>query len=199
MNSVKKQLGIMSVMFNKEVTLDLVEVYLACLKNYSEKEILSSLNKCTMELKFFPTVADIIERIDTGFLGPNEAWAKIPKDELGSVCWCEEMRKAFNACYDLLVERGHVAARMAFLESYKSEVSKSIARGSRPKWSVSLGMSKPCRDSVLIEAVEKKQISLESAEKKAPGIARLINNTQNVIEHKNVVKIKQITEGIGNE
>ena len=48
---------------------------------YPVQQVLGALTRCRRELKGRLTVAAILERLDDGRPGPNEAWAMIPQDE----------------------------------------------------------------------------------------------------------------------
>jgi len=198
MSKVVEMLGVLAIMFNRDLSKPMIDIYLKCLSSNSEKEILDSMTRCMKELKYFPTVADIIERIDDGFLKPNEAWSKIPKSEDDSVCWNREMRIAFAASIDLLDSGDKTGARMAFIERYKLEVEKSKSVGRKPKYEVSLGSNTMNREVVLVEAVEKGLLSYDAAVQKVPGIALTMSKDQYLINHNNVERIKQLTGGIGN-
>ena len=134
---------------------------------YSPGAVIQALAKCRKELRTFPTVADIVARIDDGRPGPEEAWAMIPKDERQSVVWTEEMAAAFDACrhligYDL------VAARMAFREAYSRELAGARSNARPVHWSPSLGFDRHGRESVVLEAVTRGRLTAQHAQELLP-------------------------------
>lgn len=137
------------------------------LARYPEQQVLGALDRCRRELRSRLTLADVLQRLDDGRPGPEEAWAMIPRDESTSVVWTEEMAAAFGVALPLLAEGDHVAARMAFLERYRASVQQSRDRGEPPKWTPSLGLDPAGRESALIEAAEKGRLS-------APHVAALL-------------------------
>src|SRR5580692_1153047 len=71
-------------------------MFLVDLAGFNSEEIKAALAKCRKELKTFPSVADVISRIDDGRPGIEEAWALVPKDEEGSVVWSDEIAEAYG-------------------------------------------------------------------------------------------------------
>lgn len=122
------------------------------LARYPEAQILAALTRCRRELKGRLTIAEVLTRIDDGRPGPEEAWAMMPHDESRSVVWTDEMSEAFGAAYPLIREGEVVAARMAFLERYRT-LLREARDASRPiRWIASLGHDPHGRESVLLEA-----------------------------------------------
>lgn len=125
------------------------------LMQYPVDQVLGALVKCRRELKGNLRIAEIIDRLDDGRPGANEAWAMIPKDESGSVVWTREMAESFGVAFHLIVDGDHVAARMAFIETYKSKCAAARNDGVPVKWEPSLGHDRNGREHVLLAAVEK--------------------------------------------
>lgn len=148
-------------------------MFLADLENYSSGDIVAALSRCRKELKTFPTVADVVARIDDGRPGPEEAWAMIPKSEQDSTVWNEEISEAFAICRPLILEGDSIAARMAFKESYLKIIYEGRSKGTRPTWTPTFGFDKSARDSALQEAYDKKRLSYEQIHKLMPEIAFL--------------------------
>ena len=71
----------------------------ADLQAYPAQQVLVALTRCRRELKGRLTIAAVLERLDDGRPGPNEAWAMIPQDEAGSVVWTQEMAEAFEQVF----------------------------------------------------------------------------------------------------
>lgn len=130
------------------------------LAGYPEDQVLGALDRCRKELR--PrclTVAAILERLDDGRPGPEEAWSMIPVNEEPSVVWTDEMRSAMGVAWPLIRSGDLIPARMAFLEQYRKLVSKARADRTPVKWSFSPGTSKDGRELALLDALEKGRIS----------------------------------------
>jgi hypothetical protein len=132
-----------------------VRVFIAQLEAYPLDQVMGALARCQRELKGRLTVASVIERLDDGRPGAEEAWAMIPRDEQGSVVWTEEMAAAFGICADLLYRRDVVAARMAFKEAYEQAVARNRDAAIPVKWTPSLGRDPSLRAAALELAVAK--------------------------------------------
>lgn len=116
--------------------------------------------------RFVPVAADVIAQINAlaerdGRPGPQEAWAMIPTDEAASVIWSEEMAAAFGVAAPLLRAGDAIAARMAFLEAYRSRVADARSRGVAPRWSASYGTDVAGRAVAIEHASNMGRISRE--------------------------------------
>lgn len=101
----------------------------------------SAVAHALMNLTFRPSVAelwDIVDMLD-GRPRAEEAWSLYPKDETSSACVTDEMLIAGRAAQDLIRSGDMVAARMAFIEAYRSEVMRARGSGRRVSWMVTLG------------------------------------------------------------
>src|SRR5262252_4521186 len=90
------------------------------LRRYPENQVMASLVSCRRELKGKLTLADILTRLDDGRPGPEQAWSEVAgavDNEGATLVWTEEEREAFFVANALAPDL--VAARMAFLETYK--------------------------------------------------------------------------------
>jgi bacterioferritin-associated ferredoxin len=123
------------------------------LARYPHFHVLGALTRCRRELRGRMTLADVIERLDDGRPGPQEAWAIVAPtfaNEGPTVVWTDEMAEAMGVaqkCGDV------VAARMAFLESYRTLCQRSRDAGAPAHWTPSLGWDKNGRDGPLLDAV----------------------------------------------
>ncbi len=133
------------------------------LSQYPEQQVLKALTKCRRELKGRLTVEAVISRIDDGRPGAEEAWAMIPKDELGSVVWTQEMSEAYGIANALIQSGDRIQARMAFIESYRNGCEKARNNGVKVQWFPSLGHDPNGRESVLMDAVEKGRLTAKHA------------------------------------
>lgn len=138
------------------------------LSQYDESLIVKALTKCRKELRSRLTLAEIINRIDDGRPGPEEAWAMIPKNEFGSVVWTSEMSEAFGVCYKQIEAGDLIQARLSFVESYKDKVARARDEGAKVNWLPSLGHDQNGRESVLMEAVDKGRLTASYAAKLLP-------------------------------
>ncbi len=129
------------------------------LATYERAQVTGSLRKCRRELKGRLTMAAIVERLDDGRPGPEEAWAMIPADEAGSVVWTEEMAAAFGIALPLLQSGDKIAARMAFREAYSRMVGESRDARKEVKWTPSLGHDAKGRDAALSAAITAGRLS----------------------------------------
>jgi len=143
---------------------------------YPLSQVLAALTRCRRELKGRLTLAAILERLDDGRPGPQEAWAMIPQDEAGSAVWTDEMALAFGAAQPLMVLGQTIAARQAFLECYERECA--TARGNRKpvRWTPSLGHDPMQRARALETAVRLGRIAQSQAAALLPSPDRAIAN-----------------------
>lgn len=153
--------------YGKQVSLAAALMFLADLDNYPSDAISASLAMCRKELKTFPTVSDVIARIDDGRPGVEQAWAMIPKDEYSSVVWTSEMAEAFGVCR-MMINKDPIAARMAFKEAYLRLMAEARSAGRPPDWKPSLGFEKSGRVAAISEAVQKGRITHEVAQNLLP-------------------------------
>lgn len=139
------------------------------LEAYPLDQVLGALTRCRRELRGRLTLAAIIERLDDGRPGPNEAWAMIPQDERGSVVWSDEMAAAFGVAAPLLAEGQIIAARSAFIECYETAVATARAARRAPRWTPSLGHDPLTRTRALEDAVRKGRLTSEHAHALLPA------------------------------
>lgn len=139
------------------------------LGGYPEQQVLGALDRCRKELRGRMTVADVITRLDDGRPGPEEAWAMLPRDEATSVVWNDEIAQAWGVVRHMIEEGETVAARMAFLESYRAIVQRARDSGTAPAWTASFGRDRHGRESVLIAAAEKGLLPVDYVMKMLPN------------------------------
>jgi hypothetical protein len=139
---------------------------------YPLRQVLVALTRCRRELRGRLTLAAIIDRLDDGRPGPNEAWAMIPQDEHGSVVWTTEMAEAYGIAAPLLREGQVIAARSAFIEAYSAAVTMARAQQQQAKWEPSLGGDPTMRAAALEEAVRKCRLTQAHVDKLLPAPAR---------------------------
>jgi hypothetical protein len=141
-----------------EISDAAMEIMAKDLAEYPEDSVAQALTRCRRELRRM-SLADILDRMPGGHPGPEEAWAVMAKalsDERITVVCTEQMGEAFAVALGL--EDDPIAARMAFIESYKRCVSDARAKGEAPKWMVSLGWDKEGREGPLLEAMRLRRL-----------------------------------------
>ncbi len=129
------------------------------LADFNENAVLEALGRCRMELQGALKMADILARLDDGRPGVEEAWAMMPKTELASVVWTDEMAQAWGIASPLLNNGDAIGARMAFREIYAKAVLDARIRRAPVRWMPSLGSDVASRESVLLEALQKKRLT----------------------------------------
>lgn len=149
--------------YSRQVSPVAARMFLEDLSGFSSAQIKAALSKCRLELKSFPTVADIVARIDDGRPGVEQAWAMLPKDDRDSVVWTDEMAAAFNVVRGM-IDSDPIAARMAFKETYSRLLADARASRRPPNWNASLGHDYHGREAALREAVQRRRITIEHAQ-----------------------------------
>lgn len=147
------------------------------LAHYPLPQVLAALTRCRRELKGRLTIAGIIERLDDGRPGPNEAWAMIPQDEAGSVVWTQEMAEAYGVAAPLLNDGQIIAARSAFIEAYTAKITQARAEQRPPHWMPSLGHDPRLRLAAIEEGVRKGRLGQDHANALLPAPDREVCNT----------------------
>lgn len=140
------------------------------LQTYPEEAVLAALTRCRRELHGRLSLAAIIDRIDDGFLGPEEAWALVPKNEFDSAILCDEIMQAIP--FDLLPDP--IAARMAFLERYRKLLGQARAEGKRPTWTPSWGHDPQGREPALVTAISAGRITHAQALRMLPSMSETL-------------------------
>ena len=133
------------------------------LATYDQNQVAGALRKCLRDLKGRLSLAAIIERLDDGRPGPDEAWSMMPFDESQTVVWSAEMSSALGIVQPLLDEGDKVGARMAFRECYTRLVAEARDARKPVNWTASLGHDKAGRDGALMAAVDRGHLSIAHA------------------------------------
>lgn len=159
-----------------ELSEGAARVMVSDLGAYPLGQVLGALVRCRRELKGKLTIAAVLERLDDGRPGQDEAWAMIPTDESGSVVWTDEMAAAYGVAAALLSHGDRIAARMAFRDAYSRNVALARADQRPVRWTPSLGRDIRGHEAALDEAVQKNRLSPDH-------VARLIppRDTTNVL------------------
>ncbi len=157
--SVLEALAVTAELTNTQLSAAAAKVMASDLSPYPPPQVLGALARCRKELKGRLTVADVVSRLEDGRPGPEEAWAALPHDEAQSVVWTEEMAGAWGVALALIEEGERVAARMAFLESYRGRVQKARDAALPVRWTVSFGTYAEARQVALDSALRLGRIS----------------------------------------
>lgn len=151
---ILQALGVVCELTGTKLSEAATRVFADDLSLYPEEQVLGALARCRKEIRGRLTLTDVISRLDDGRPGPEEAWAIISSalaDERITVVWTDEMALASGPARAIIEDR--VAARMAFLESYRRLVQLARDDGEPVKWSQSLGYDVHARAGPLLEAV----------------------------------------------
>lgn len=150
---IAQALTVCAEIIGTDLTVGAARVMVDDLSRYPHRQVMGALTRCRREVRNRLTLADVIERLDDGRPGPQEAWAIVAPtlhDEGPTIVWTDEMSSAFGVahmCDDA------VAARMAFLEAYRTNCQRARDDGLAVRWTPSLGHDKGGRDGPLLAAV----------------------------------------------
>lgn len=159
---VLKALAATAALYGREVGPDAAQMLADDLEGHAPEKLIAALARCRRELRTFPTVADILSRIDDGRPGIEAAWALIPQGEDDTAVWTTEVRDAFSQVRHLVAE-DPVAGRMAFREIYTKLLLEARDQKAAPVWEVTLGHDKRKREAVLSQAVALGRLTQERA------------------------------------
>ncbi len=117
--------------FGKPVGPDAFQMWWHLLSAHSVQVVTKALDTHSRSSGDAPTPYDILEVINEGlgYPSPEEAWNRLPKDESDGGYVSQEMMDGLNACSDSLGRGDMIAARMAFIESYKKSIEKAKLTG----------------------------------------------------------------------
>lgn len=169
---VAKAVAAMAAIHGRQLTEDAVDMILGDLSEYAPDAVLNALSACRKEVRGFPTIADIVGRIEAsdGRPGVEEAWAMIPQDEATSVVWTSEMATAYGLAHPLIREGDQVGARMAFKEKYLAEVKTARDQRRPARWMLVRGNDKASIRAALQDAIDKGRLPQGSMSLYAPEL-----------------------------
>jgi hypothetical protein len=144
------------------------------LATYPPEAVRLALRRCRGEITGRISLAAIVQRIDDGRPGPEEAWAMCPKNETETAVWTNEARGAYFSVYDM---DDRIAARKAFLETYARLCREAKDRGEIVRWEVSPGTDPGQHERVLLDAVHKRRLTPGHARKIAPELPPMPGET----------------------
>lgn len=138
---------------------------------YPSRSVLDALRRCQRELSGRLTLAAVLQRIEDGHPGAEEAWAIASKalSEAATIVWTDEICEAYSVASGLLTQGDAVAARMAFRETYTRLLQEARDKRQAPRWTASIGTDKEA-DPIVV-AVEKGRLAADYARRLVhPGL-----------------------------
>ncbi|MCD4505538.1 hypothetical protein LQR30_15675 [Chromobacterium piscinae] len=144
------------------------------LLGYPKESVLRALSRCRRELTGRLTLAAILDRLDDGRPGADEAWGVVARalgDESETVVWTEEMASAAVPARELMMLGDKIGARMAFRDAYERIVSDARGERRSVSWRVSAGNDADRRASAIVRAVELGRLPADQAQALLPAQA----------------------------
>lgn len=154
---------------------DRIEMWMQALSCFPPGAVTRSATNYIKTNKFKPQLADIMEgcakQLDANWLGADEAWSLMPMDESTSAMLTPEMAEALAAARPLIDRRDYTAARMAFKDTYTRLTDKAKLEGRMPTYFPSFGTDEAGRVTMLVNSVQKGQVTMDTATKMLPEFA----------------------------
>ena len=142
-------------------------VLVSHLVRYHEPAALRALERCRLELRRPLTLADVLDRIDDGHPGPEEAWARVANTtDADTLIVTDEIMEAWAVARPLIQDR--VAGRLTFLETYRDGLAVARGQGKASRWWASLGWDPAGRVAALSRAVELQRLPVAEARTMLP-------------------------------
>lgn len=123
-------------MYSKEINKTLLVTWWNILEPYTFEQVERAFGRHLATSKFFPTPNHILDHLPdlSGHPGPEEAFNLVPKGDYESGYVTDQMMEALSVA-DEAIQRGDmIAARMAFVETYKKAVNAASAQGIKAKF-----------------------------------------------------------------
>ena len=169
-----------------------IEMIITDLEQYPPAAVSKALDRCRSEVRGRMSPADIIQRIDDGRPGADEAWALCPSSEAESTVWTTEIAQAFETVR-LMTDR--VAARRSFIGTYQRLTTEARGRGEPVKWTPSLGHDPNGRERAIRAAVDAGRLTSKRADMLLPGYSEPEN--KQLPEHTGPVDVGSIIDSMG--
>lgn len=154
-----KAVAVTSRLMGTDFDDDMARMFCADLTGYPEGQVMNALARCRQEVRTRLTLADVLNRIDDGRPGPDEAFAMLPRDEAETTVWTREMRLAWDASRHGETE---ITRRQGFREKYMALVIEARRGHVPPQWEPSIGWDKNGRDGPLTAAVLAGRLALDA-------------------------------------
>ncbi len=149
-----KAIAVTAALTGTDLTKDQARAFATSLDAYPADAVTAALLRCSHEVKYRFSLADIIERIDDGYPSPEQAWSLIPGSESESAALCGPIQTAL-AEVSSWIDTDRTGARISFLRRYKELVQQARSMGERPVWVVSLGHGPQGRHIAKVDAQER--------------------------------------------
>lgn len=140
------------------------KAFLNALEAYPEDAVIRALGRCTTEVSGRLTPAQVIQRIDDGRPGAEEAWPIASKggtDERITKVWTDEMEEAWTGCAEIF-DSDPIAARMTFKEIYSRAVRENREKHLPTHWHPTLGFDKQGRIEAIEAAISKGLLTVQT-------------------------------------
>lgn len=184
--------GCLKEIYEKPCSPAQIGIWFNVLRPYSLPEIQAALADHLSDPvhgQFPPRPANLIYHLDArhpdhGHPEPEEAWALLAdfvSHEEKSGILTEEIREAWRTCSPLLEMGDTIAARMAFLETYRKALNRAKQAGTPPKWTLTLGTDLEGRKRAIAAALEASRISTDYAATLLPKPAATLNHLAGLI------------------
>lgn len=164
--SLLQALAVTVAVIGGEMSEATARALVAELREYPEDRVIAALARCKLECKYRLSLADVVERMQDGHPGPEEAWDLVPKSERDTSVVTQEIMSSIP--FDLIEAGDMTAARMAFRESYGRALAQARAQRKEPVWFASLGHDSRNREQALAKAVQLGRLSHDHAQKLLP-------------------------------
>ena len=146
-----KALAVTAALTGTELTEIQLEAMVRELSAYPLDAVLEALRRCSREVKYRLTLADVIQRIDDGYPSPEAAWSLVPKSEWESAALCPPMATALAEVSGWM-DDDPTGARIAFMRRYKELVQEARSLGALPVWYASPGFDPKGRHAAEVDA-----------------------------------------------
>lgn len=172
-------------------------IFVSELRVYPEQEVHAALARCRREVVGRLALAHVIERIDDGRPGAEEAWAMLPKDENDSGAITADMAEVMGPALSLLRTGDGVQARMAFVEAYRKRVSQARANRETVSWRATLGFDKAGREAAQLDVERRlglptpERTMIEGPVDKSPELEPIRRVIRDLAEKKSMERAKE--------
>jgi len=167
-NDVIKALAIAAELTNTNWSEPAIKTVLYKLKDYDSKKVVGAIESAIETIKGRLTLAAIMERLPDplGYRTPEVSWGTVSRllsseDNTGFLC--DQEFSAMGACIDLYLDGDKIAARMAYLESYKTMLADVKVAKIPAAFRISPGRDPHQREAAIKEALANGLIGQDKA------------------------------------
>lgn len=155
-------------LYDREVTKTTGNIWWSVFEKTSIEDFRGAMNAHIKKSHFCPKPADIRELLNGRWMDADEAWGLFPKDEQDTGVANQAMLDAWQAALELYECGDTNGARMAFRSAYNRSVEARIANGEVELFTVSLGHDPDRRETGIKQAIARRLITSEQANKYLP-------------------------------